>query len=159
MYLIQFDELIQAFEKRFSKKFVVLTRLHPHISKALELSNDSRVINAGSYPDIQELMIASFAGITDYSSWIYDFLLLRRPGFIFATDVQDYLSQRELYFPIDSTPFPFADTREKLYSNIVAFDEKKFITSVQHFLDQSGCMDDGSASERIANYIFEKIKR
>ena len=77
MYLTQFDKIINRFETRFGKKFVVITRVHFHLSNRFNYSNGSKVIDAGSYPDIQELMVASFAGITDYSSWIYDFLLLR----------------------------------------------------------------------------------
>lgn len=44
------------------------------------------VIEATDVLDMQELIAITDVAITDYSSWIYDFMLMRRPGFIFATE-------------------------------------------------------------------------
>ena len=114
---------------------------HFHLSNRFNYSNGSKVIDAGSYPDIQELMVTSFAGIADYSSWIYDILLLRRPGFIYVADVDSYLSQRELYFPIDSTPFPFSSNVEELCVSITNFYENKFNVLVNLFIENEGAID------------------
>ena len=86
-------------------------------------------------------MVTSFAGIADYSSWIYDILLLRRPGFIYVADVDSYLSQRELYFPIDSTPFPFSSNVEELCVSITNFYENKFNVLVNLFIENEGAID------------------
>ena len=59
-----------------------------------------------NYSDIQELMVSSDALITDYSSCIYDFMLSRKPGFIYATDADKYNNGRGLYYSLTSTPFP-----------------------------------------------------
>ena len=58
------------------------------------------VVDVTDYPDIQELMMISDVAITDYSSWIYDYVLSRKPGFIFATDIEEYNTERGFYYPI-----------------------------------------------------------
>lgn len=159
MYLHDFDSLIAACTERFGKKFVVLTRMHPHISKRLELAQDPRVINVSSYPDIQELILLSDIAITDYSSWIFDFLLTKRPGFIYAVDHKAYLKQREIYYPLDSLPFPFADSFEKLLSSIKSFDQDKFNIQASEFLEKAHCVEDGKASIRVVDYIIDSIDK
>ena len=46
--------------------------------------------DASEYPDMQELIIATDMFITDYSSAIFDFSLLSRPAFIYASDYAIY---------------------------------------------------------------------
>ena len=44
-------------------------------------------------------MLIADVGITDYSSWICDYLLTKKTGFIFATDMQNYNTERGFYYP------------------------------------------------------------
>ena len=90
VYDIDYDRLIAAAEKRFGGRWVVINRYHFKLAHKLEsvaaLKNNDRVLDGNSYSDIQELMLASDIGITDYSSWICDYILLGRPAFIYAND-------------------------------------------------------------------------
>ena len=112
------------------------------------------MIDATGYGDIQELMLVTDVGLTDYSSWIFDYILLRRPGFILAEDAETFEKNRSFYYPLESTPFPIAKTSGELAENITAFDETKYAADVDQFLKDRGCIEDGHASER----IVEKIK-
>ena len=60
--------------------------MHPGIFDAADnVSLDERfVINASHYPDIQDLYIISNFLITDYSSVIFDFMLLERRAAFYA---------------------------------------------------------------------------
>ncbi len=156
MLLTDFERVIEACNQKFKRKFVLVVRMHNHMIQAGDTNLEGLVFNGSSYPDIQELMIASDISITDYSSWIYDFILLRRPGFIYATDCDKYLKQRELYFPIQTTPFPFSSNTEELIENIQRFDYEKFDNEVEKFLLKAECIDDGKASVKVCDYI-EKI--
>ena len=62
-------------------------------------------------------------GMTDYSSWAYDFVLTRRPLFIYASDLDEYNNERGLYYPLESTPFPVAENNEMLLNNVRQFDD------------------------------------
>ena len=146
----------RSLEKRFGGTWTIAMRLHPMDAIALSeglISFPEGVVNATDYGDIQELLVAADAGITDYSSWIYDYLLGGRPGFIFAPDRRQYDMQRGFYYPLESTPFPVAETNEGLCAAIEAFDEAKFSRDAAAFLADKGCMEDGHASERAVDII------
>ncbi len=159
-YKIDYIGLKKALETRFGGNWVIMTRFHFRMLKKIQkYEYPEGVINASSYPDIQELVACTDVGITDYSSWICDYLLTYRPGFLFATDMSEYEKKdRDFFYPLDTMPFPLALRNEQLIQNILNFDNEKFLKECGVFLDDKGCMDDGHASERIVDAI-EKIMR
>lgn len=106
---------------------------------------------------MQELIAIADIAITDYSSWIYDFVLLRKPGFIYATDIDHYNNERGFYYSLESTPFPVATTNEELMTNIIQFDQIIYENRVEEFLREKGCCEDGNASKRVVEKIQELI--
>ena len=101
----------------------------------------------------------SDAGVTDYSSWICDFALTKKPGFLFATDLRDYNAERGFYYPLDETPFPIAQDNEELMQAIRAFGPERFEKRRQAFLRARGCMEDGQASRRVVEQIKALIQQ
>ena len=85
-------------------------------------------------------------------------MLSRKPGFIYANDIEKYNNLRGFYYPLESTPFPIATNNEELIKNIKDFDEENYKNKVEIFLKEKGCIEDGHASERVAKYIVEKSK-
>lgn len=158
-YNIDYRRLVPALEERFGGKWKVLVRFHPTVRKFAEkrarLTDD--VVDVTTYPDIQDIMVISDAAITDYSSWIYDFVLLRKPGFIFATDVDAYNNERGFYYKLETTPFAVATNNDQLIEKVLNFDESKYQSDVERFLQDKGCIEDGHASERVAEKILEII--
>ena len=136
-------------------------RLHFEIKRKLKKKNieyPKFVIDATNYEDIQDLLMISDVGITDYSSWICDFVLTRRPAFFFATDLESFYDERGFYYPLESTPFPLAQDNEELKENILEFDNEKYIEECNEFISSKGCIDDGHASERVVEKLKELIK-
>lgn len=107
---------------------------------------------------MQELIAVTDVAITDYSSWIYDFVLLRKPGFIFATDIGKYNNERGFYYPLEETPFPIAKNNDELIKNILTFENEGYQERVESFLIDKGCYEDGHASERVAELINEIMR-
>lgn len=155
-YLIDYSGLQNALETRFGGKWVIFTRFHYRVRKAVaNYELPDFVINVSKYNDIQELMAFTDVAITDYSSWICEYMVTRRPGFLFATDMADFQeTERSFFYPLSSMPFPLAVTNEELIDNILHFDMEKFIPACDAFLKDKGCIDDGQASVR----AVEKIK-
>jgi len=158
-YLQDFTGLREALAERFGGTWKILVRLHPTVRKMAGkyLKAHSDVIDVTVYPDIQELMMVSDAAITDYSSWIYDFVLTGRPGFLYAPDIHDYEGERGFYYPLSSTPFPLAATDIELSRNIRSFDEAAYRDRVEKFLKDKGCMEDGHASERVVEQLKQLL--
>ena len=157
-YNIDYQRLIVVLEEKFGGKWKVLARHHfvlRNDKKAKEsIDGIEGVIQSSDYVDMQELMLAVDIGITDYSSWLCDFVLTRKPGFIFATDIAEYNTERGLYYPLETTPFPIATNNDELMKNVLDFDINKYKSKIEEFLIDKGCIEDGNASKR----VVEKIK-
>ena len=157
-YGLDTSAVANALKENFGEDWVIAIRMHPNLkrySSRLFRFNDN-VVDATDYPDIQELLLASDIAITDYSSCIFDFMLSRKPGFIFATDIEQFNTDRGFYYPLESTPFPIATNNYELIKNIENFDYEEYKQKVEDFLKDKGCMEDGHASERVVDLI-EKI--
>lgn len=156
-YRIDFEALQQALQARFGGEWAILVRLHPRVRKYIKniLPACPGIYDATYYTDIQELIASADCMITDYSSCIFDFMLTRRPGFIFATDIEEFNTERGFYYPLEDTPFPIARSNEELFQEIQLFDDTAYQDGVEEFLKGKGCVEDGQASERVADKIAE----
>lgn len=150
-YQIDYERLRNALSDKFGGKWRVLVRFHLNVRRFSKnaLEKNENVIDVTDYPDIQELMLISDIAITDYSSWIYDYILTRKPGFIYATDIEDYNNERGFYYKLESTPFPIATDNDALIRNIESFNYDLYHEKLESFLVDKGCMDDGKASSRL----------
>lgn len=159
-YEIDYERLRQALHTRFGGTWVIMTRFHFRLRKQLKKYElPIGVIDASSYSDIQELLVCTDVGITDYSSWICDYMLTGRPGFLFATDMLQYeKKEREFFYPLSTMPFPLALTNEQLIENILNFKSEGFTEKCRTFLKEKGCIDDGHSAERVADAISAILK-
>ena len=161
-YDIDYDRVIDALGRRFGGEWCFVLRYHPSMRLLAQERKTPvtkcRLIDATDYFDMQELISITDAAITDYSSWIYDFVLTRRPGFLFATDIVSYTKKdRGFYYPIETTPFLIAQNNEELEANILRFDDGVYADKVEKFLVDKGCVEDGHAALRSAHLIRDLL--
>ena len=87
---LNFTRLVEALEKRFGGIWYVFLRLHPQLSNqivAMPVNGaNTRAIDVSQYPDMNELIAASDAMLTDYSSSIFESSIMEQPGFLFVED-------------------------------------------------------------------------
>ena len=140
--------LLETCEKRFNKKFILLLKNHVDTDSSNNLK-DELVRDVTWYSDMQELLLISDILITDYSSSIWDFALLEKPGFLYTPDLQDYLNERGFYTPIEQWPFPFAASNEELRELIESFDEEKNKKKIAGHFSLLGSFENGSACQKI----------
>lgn len=158
-YKVDFERMLEAFESKFRKKFVVLVRLHPNVLKQSSLIEYSeRVINATYYPDAQELYAAADFLISDYSSAPFDFSLLRKPVFLCTLDRKDYV--RGLSPVFERLPFSVSDTNEQLISTIYSFNEQQYWSDFEKFMKTEWISyDEGNAAFKTVNWIKNKMNK
>lgn len=160
---MEFDEfdadlLRECLSERFGGKWYILKRLHPRDARNRRVSPDCEYILDGNlYTDIQEMMVAIDFAVTDYSSWIFDYVVTKKPGMIYAPDLEEYQNSTGFYYPITATPFPLATDNSSVRAIISGFDIDKYKEDVDLFLDDKGCVDDGNASARAAEMILNLI--
>lgn len=159
-YNIDFQRLICGLEKRFGGKWVVLLRLHPHlIHKVSEMKLAHGIIDATSYDDTQELLATADVVITDYSALMFDYLITKKPCFIYASDYENYVAQdRQLYFSIAELPFLVAQNNDELSEIIAEYDEQKYADKCAVFLEQKiGSWETGRSCQQVLEYIRGEI--
>lgn len=158
-YDLNYEEIIRGLEERYGCPWVMLIRLHPRLaSKAKKIvPNSPKFINASKFLDMQDLIVASDMMISDYSSCVTDFMLTRKPAFLYVPDLEQYESQRGLYFSMEELPFPYAKTTEELLKCMEDFDSESYIEKVNAFVRKINYMDDGKSAERVVDFLLEKM--
>ena len=159
-YEIDYFLLKDSLSKRFGGDWVCASKFHPvNLSKPEALSKILKAdYDFSYYPDTQELLMSAEVIISDYSSCMFDFMLTRRPCFVYATDIDEYEVLRGLYYPLSDTPFPVAQNNQELNENILNFDYEKYKNECEKFLDEKNALEDGNASKRVVEVIKEMMK-
>lgn len=157
-YNLDFDSLINNICANTKKEWIVLGRLHPHLSKySKTILQGNNVFDVTSYDDIQELLLISDILITDYSSLMFDFAETRRPCFLYAPDLENYQkNDRSLYFQLEDLPFPVCQTQDELHKQIQNLDKANYAKAINIFMKAVGSYEDGNASKRVTDYIERK---
>lgn len=158
-YNMDYSRVVDALEETFGGKWVLLNRFHfktKSAKKKAVIAEDERIYPATAYPDMQELMLGVDLGITDYSSWICDFVLTGKPGFIYASDLSEYDQERGFYYPLTDTPFMIAEDNDQMEENIRAFDMEVYERKREKFLQDRGCVESGQAAKQIVELIKQQ---
>lgn len=155
---LDFPNVIKALEERFGGSWYVFLRLHPQLAAQMAQMPVSevgeRLIDVSQRPDMNEIIAASDAFITDYSSAIFESMLTKQPSFIYADDLREYVADRgDLMFDFEKLPFPAALDNAGLVENILRFDAERYEKNVSDFIEQCGILEDGHASRRIVDLI------
>lgn len=160
-YNMDYQAVCDAMSQRFGGKWVMLIRLHPAVMRrAKDLKFDNVLtFDATAYNDMQQLLSACDAVVTDYSSLMFDFALTHRPCFQYAADIEAYKSDRNFYFPIDETPFPLAADNAQMVHNILHFDEQAYQRDWKAFVERMGLCEDGMASARCADWVLKHMEQ
>lgn len=156
---LDYDLVKDALEKKFGGEWYVMLRLHPGLEKEVsKIKKPPFVIDASRYDDGQEIAAACDIMISDYSSIMFEPAFVHKPVFLFATDMDEYISEeRDLLVDYNTLPFPKAKSNEKLAQCILEFDEQNYKNDVINFLEKYGVHEDGHASERAAAFISNLI--
>lgn len=156
--LLDFEKLKKALEKKYNKEVIIIVRAHNKDRVTWGFKENEWLKDGSFFGDMQELLPGIDIGISDYSSWVYDFMLTNRPIFLYTPDLELYDQERGFYYPIETTPFPVAKSQEELEKAFEAFDEEAYKKGVKAFLDDKGCYEDGKACEKIVAEIEKLMK-
>ncbi len=161
--LINIDSLLTAFSEQFGGDWIFVCRFHYHVSSVVDwdmikTKYQGKVVCGNISDDMADYLKCADALITDYSSVMFDFALTGKPCFLFAHDLTNYeCHERGFYIPFEKLPFPAAQTNEELLKVIKNFDKKEYTDQITECLKMLGNTDDGKASKRIANYIYDEV--
>ena len=141
---------------RFQKDYVLLIKHHPFIrdNDVIDKKYASFCRQIRQELTTEELIAAADICITDYSSIIFDFSLLKKPILFFAYDLEEYYDERGFYYPYETfVPGPILKSSYEIaecISRIEEFDYNRLDAFRKRFM--SGC--DGHSTERILAAVF-----
>lgn len=154
LFGMDFRKLTYALDST-NEDWVIGYRLHPNILGKISAEG---CISMSGYSDMQELICAADLLITDYSSCMFDMATAKKPCVLYAPDLKKYTnSERGLYFDIQKLPFPLSENMDELCRIVARFDLEKYNNQLAEFMSSVGSYEDGKASERVVNYIIDKM--
>ncbi|WP_430780801.1 bifunctional glycosyltransferase/CDP-glycerol:glycerophosphate glycerophosphotransferase [Actinoplanes sp. G11-F43] len=147
------DELAEA----LGPKVRVLLRGHYFYDSIGFPPRHPRVLDVSTFPSVETLAIASDAMITDFSSIMFDYAILRKPLIIFAPDWEVYKAVRGVSFDLEAGhPGTFARTFDELVEAIRsgAIDSPEARQALERFRERFCSLEDGHAAERVVRRVF-----
>lgn len=139
---------------------LVLNRLHQHAAMATLPDVDGRLIDVSRHEEISDLILASDALVSDYSSLIYDYAVYGRPIILHAPDLAHYRdSVRAFYFDFEEwAPGPVTSTTGELAEALAGLGdvETSFAARYRHFVTTYCTFEDGNAAERVVSTLLQR---
>lgn len=149
--LIDFDALYET----CGDEYVVLFKMHPWVAEGVPIPEQysDKFIDVGSYPNINDLFYITYLLITDYSSNIFEYSLMRNPMLFFAYDEIQYSFSRGFHRDYEeSTPGKIVHTFDEL---IEAIKTKDFqLEKVDKYVEEHFDYIDSGASDRVIDWLI-----
>lgn len=150
---LDYHRLTEALQNRFGGQWTLLLRQH-YFVESKDTALPSFCLDVSRYPDMQELLLCSDCLISDYSSCMWDYLILERPCFVFAPDLESYQeSDRSFFIPVEQWPYPISTSMDGLVESISCFEENHYLKSIRQHKRACGSYDSGTACEQICRLV------
>lgn len=149
--LIDFKRLYEL----CGEDYVVLFKMHPWVADAVPIEEQykDRFADVGKYPNINDLFYITELLITDYSSNIFEYSLMRKPMLFFAFDEIQYSFSRGFHRDYEeSAPGKICHTFEEV---LQAIEKEDFeYPKVEQYVEKHFDYIDSGASDRVIDWII-----
>ncbi|MHC9533078.1 CDP-glycerol glycerophosphotransferase family protein [Dellaglioa sp. L3N] len=151
---------MDSLNEKYKEKYQIFVKVHPYLyQKAKEMESLEKYLIPDVIDTNEVLSIADIL-ITDYSSIFFDFLVTDKPILFYCWDEDTYEDYRGNYFELSELPGKVAYTIEELSNDIENIEviageyQAKYLEFKNRFVKY----DDGKATKRYVDYIFNDIK-
>lgn len=145
---------IEKWKEKLSKDYIVLFRAHYEINNVLGIKDDEFIYNVSNYQNLNELMKISDILVSDYSSIMFDYSILKRPIFSYAYDYEEYKEKRGMYINIKTElPNGICENEEELLYKIINCDFEEEKSKTESF-SKKYIQNDGNARKYIDEIIL-----
>lgn len=149
--LIDFERLY----RECGEEYVVLFKMHPWVNNPLKIAKKYRdkFLDVKNYPDINDLFYITDLLVTDYSSNIFEYSLMKKPMLFFAYDKIQYSFSRGFHRDYEeAAPGKVCYTFEELMDAFAARDFE--YEKVQKYIDHHFDYIDSGASDRVIDWFL-----
>jgi len=152
---IDFDKLYEVLKTENTEMII---KYHYYVKDKPDFTRFNGVIR-DSEKDIAELYPLCDILITDYSSTMFDYAVLKRPMVFFAYDLERYETENGFYFDYEKlVPGPCVRTQEELFEvlkqgyDFAAYQEKQ-----EAFYQRFAAADEGNAATEVVNLLANHL--
>ena len=132
----------------------LIVKMHPFVQEKINIPEKYRdcIADAAQYREVNDILFITDLLITDYSSIIYEFSLLRRPMLFYAFDQIMYVSTRDFYEPYeDIVPGRIIKRFDQLME---ALEKEEYDTDkIEWFIKKNFAYTDGKSTDRVIDLI------
>jgi len=148
----------EKWEAILGNEYIVWFRAHPVFACKVQVDKESNfIIDMSSYPNNNDLMIASDILISDYSGIFTEFGIQDKPMFCYAYDYDDYVKTRGLYFDVrEDLPGGYMN-EDELLDYIKNGDREEILKKVSTFRDKYMTVY-GHATDTCLDIIYSNIR-
>jgi CDP-glycerol glycerophosphotransferase len=137
---------------------VLLFRKHHYVIDPVPTDPGGFVRDVSKYPDAVELLLATDALVTDYTSLMFDFANTGRPMLFFAYDFDSYPRHLHSFYLdyAETVPGPLLRTSDELGAALrdLPAVEAEYRSKYADFAARFCELDDGGATTRVVDRVF-----
>lgn len=141
------DESVSKIMNSLDDEYLLLHKMHP-LADSSRIYNKERELDV-SHEDLYQLLIVSDMLISDYSSIIFDYSLLKKPILLYVPDLNEYSERVGLFLNYEEIPGDICDNVETLIESIKS--QPKVMLGRNKYFDHL----DGKNTERAVQLIDE----
>ncbi len=171
------DEYIQKGKYQFELKinlpkmyeeigddYVILLRMHYLIANQIDIKGyEDFAIDVSNYNNVSNLYLISDCLVTDYSSVMFDYGILKRPQIFFAYDLEKYEGElRGFYLDyMKDLPGPITTKADDLIEQLKNIDyiKNEYEDNLNKFYDRFCSKEQGNAAKIIGDMIHNEIQK
>ena len=147
----------QAAARALGDDYVMLVRGHRFHPASGDAAGN--VIDVTTYPEINDLILASDAAVLDYSSLRFDYAVTRKPMIFCVPDLGDYVGGvRGFLYDFESTaPGPLVDDTDSVVGHLRSLEEVRadYADDYDRFNATYNRWQDGQSAERVVDAFFD----
>ncbi len=135
--------------------FLFIMKLHPLMANQFHGKNFSNIIHYGAQCDVYPALFLFDGMITDYSSIVFDYLLLDRPVYFFPYDMDHYIAdERNLLFPYEEMmPGPVFKNQAELQAALIGQDTESWARQRKMVREKIFDHLDDHAGQRLYDFL------
>ncbi|QTX05278.1 bifunctional glycosyltransferase/CDP-glycerol:glycerophosphate glycerophosphotransferase [Agromyces archimandritae] len=119
------------------------------------------VLDVTSYPEVNDLVIASDVAVLDYSSLRFDYAITGKPMVFFSPDEEEYFRLRPALMPYrETTPGPVVTDLDALVDALSDLDalRSRHAEELRRFNERFNRLNDGHAADRVVSqWVLEAV--
>lgn len=144
---------IELMKERLKKLgYVLFLRLHPSIKKDNISVDNIFSYDFSKYEQVSDLLIVADILISDYSSIIFEFSIMKKPILFYSYDVEEYIKDRGFYYNYyEFIPNKINYTTEEVINSII--NKEWNLERIEKFARYFFNPFDGNSTERVLKEV------